>query len=457
MIDAQLGPPVVAASRGGSVPSGGAGGDSATAARVETDDGGFATALEDRTAPAHPDAPTEGHTHSEAAGPQPGELHEEVAAEAGDSPQTTVVAQAAAGPDAVAVAQVAAAAIAAIVSAAVPTAAPTGAAPTLQATAAAGQQAVLSVQAGLPQPLAGLVPATLDADGAVVPVLAAATTLAPGTLPAPTQGQGAPRDGSVGAPGPALIAPPGQDAPPPASAPAATLTLTLTSAAQAAAAAQELTGAPQPGASAPTLTPTPLAAGDAAKPAPVVAAPTQDPAPATARAADLPSGIVAASPAPPAPPQIDSLGGIVRSGGGLTTPHELARELGTRVHMAVREGGRELVLNLRPADLGHLTIRVTMNDGVLQAQIIADRPEAARMLQQSLGQLGTALGDLGYSLDNLDVAYGGQAPRDAHAPSPGAGAAPVRGEVLDADGTPADSGTPSAVATGSPSRLDLFA
>ena len=33
---------------------------------------------------------------------------------------------------------------------------------------------------------------------------------------------------------------------------------------------------------------------------------------------------------------------------------------------------------------GHLTIRVTMTDGVMQASIIADRPEAARMLQQSI-------------------------------------------------------------------------
>ena len=53
----------------------------------------------------------------------------------------------------------------------------------------------------------------------------------------------------------------------------------------------------------------------------------------------------------------------------------------------------------------------------MQATIIADRPEAARMLQQSLGNLDAALGDLGYSLDNLDVAYQGQDPRDAQAPS----------------------------------------
>ena len=111
-------------------------------------------------------------------------------------------------------------------------------------------------------------------------------------------------------------------------------------------------------------------------------------------------------------------------GGGTTTPHELAKELGQRVHMAIREGGKELLVNLRPPDLGHLTIRVTMTDGVMQAQITADRPEAAKLLQQSLGNLGSALGDLGYAMGNLDVAY--QGGRDAQASSQGSAAPRAR-------------------------------
>jgi len=105
-----------------------------------------------------------------------------------------------------------------------------------------------------------------------------------------------------------------------------------------------------------------------------------------------------------------------------------------------------------------LTIRVTMTDGVMQASIIADRPEAARMLQQSLGHLDTALSDLGYSLDNLDVAYSGQDPRDAQASSQKKEEdAAVRGEVLEADGTPAVSGTTTSSGAGSAARLDILA
>jgi hypothetical protein len=145
--------------------------------------------------------------------------------------------------------------------------------------------------------------------------------------------------------------------------------------------------------------------------------------------------------------------------GALVRPHELAQEIGARVHMAVREGGRELVVNLRPADLGRLTIRVTMTDGVMHAQILADRPEAARMLQGSLGHLGAALGDLGYSLDSLDVSYGGQGspdPRDAAPSAPGP-ARPARGAAPEGDGAPVAADPIPTTGRGPSPRLDLLA
>jgi flagellar hook-length control protein FliK len=124
--------------------------------------------------------------------------------------------------------------------------------------------------------------------------------------------------------------------------------------------------------------------------------------------------------------------------------------------MAVREGGRELLVNLRPPDLGQLTIRVTMTDGVLHAQIMADRPEAARMLQQSLAQLGTALTDLGYSLDGLDVSYGGQDAQDARSSSRGTEAS-ARTEADDDIEAAAPAVTSPTTAGTHSSRLDLLA
>ena len=459
MIDAQLGPPVAVASRGGSAPPGGAAGDYATADRAPADDGGFTAALESRrTPPASSDARTaEAHTHTDAAGPRTGELHEEAAADVGASQQETV-----------------AAGIAAAIAVAVTAVVPTVASATPPAGALAGQQIAQVVQAaGPPQPIAGLVPARLDGNGGVMPATAAGAQVAPGQavagqvlaavpassvavaqVAATTQAPVATTTPGPQAPAAPAPAAPAAQAPAatPANAAAATVTLTISTPAVV-----------EAGAAAGPAAPAQLVAPQATSP--VAEALKGQPAlrPQVSEAA---SSVAVATPEPPAgsagpapaaaPIQNDPLGGIVRSGGGLTTPHELARELGSRVHMAVREGGRELVVQLRPADLGHLTIRVTMTDGIMQATIIADRPEAARMLQQSLGNLDAALGDLGYSLDNLDVAYQGQDPRDAQAPSKQADDA-VTGEVLEADGSPAVSGTLTSSSAGSTAGLDLLA
>lgn len=399
------------------------------------------TALDGHTTPDSRDADSGAQEPNDAAGPLTGELPTEIVADADISPDATQAA--------------AAAAIATAIAVVVPVAAPAQApAPTAPATAAVVAPAG-SAQATPPQPLPGLVPARVDANGAVVPVVPSTTGAVTAGDPATQGAPAAPTTSAQGA----------------APAPAATITLTLTS-----------KDAGQPPVTTPTTTPqtaqpTTTAANALTAPATVPTAPTtpttvtpqagsgQDAPPAaasreTAAAPTAPAPTPAPAPgvglgqAAPAPIQPSAPGGIAHAAGGLTTPHELAHELGTRVHMAVREGGRELLVNLRPRDLGQLTIRVTMTDGVLHAQITADRPEAARMLQQSLGQLDTALSDLGYSLDGLEVSYGGQDARDARSSSAGTEAPPRTDAIDDSEAATA---APTTHAATSPSRLDLLA
>ncbi len=95
---------------------------------------------------------------------------------------------------------------------------------------------------------------------------------------------------------------------------------------------------------------------------------------------------------------------------GLATPGEhlhvrLAHEIADHVKMSVGQGGKEIVLSMRPPELGHVVIRMVMNDGVLQAQIIADKPEAAKMLQQAMPHLTDALESQGYDLAGMDIAH----------------------------------------------------
>jgi flagellar hook-length control protein FliK len=94
------------------------------------------------------------------------------------------------------------------------------------------------------------------------------------------------------------------------------------------------------------------------------------------------------------------------------SPTQLAHELVDHLRVAVREEGREIQIHLRPAELGAMTIRVTMQDGVLQAHIAADRPESARLLEQSLRHLEDMLADRGYEMGSLDVNTGGPDARE---------------------------------------------
>jgi len=389
---------------------------------VETDDGGFTAVLDRRSSPPASDAAPKAQ-NPDAAGPS-GELPTEDVADADASPVSTALAADVAAVIAAAVVVAAPAAVEAIPVAATPsgTAAATG-----TVTAIATPGTTPATPAPLPP---GIVPAVVDADGPVAPAPAVAAAPA-----ADTTGDAAPATGTT----PAAAAPAGP-------APAAQLTLTLS----------RIDPALADGATA-TPVATPVTGDDApAAPAAAPRAVAQDVAAAAPKAAEAPAGTVATPLAVngPATPHTNPLDGLTRAG-GMTTAHELARELGHRVQMAVREGGRELLINLRPPDLGHLTIRVTMTEGVMQAQIIADRPEAARLLQQSLAHLDASLGDLGYSLDSLDVAYSGQDPRDAQSSSRGTSAG--GDEPTGSDGDTAAGPSTTAAAAGDPGRLDLLA
>jgi Flagellar hook-length control protein FliK len=89
----------------------------------------------------------------------------------------------------------------------------------------------------------------------------------------------------------------------------------------------------------------------------------------------------------------------------LSTPRQVAEDLGMRMQMSLREGGREVMLSFRPADLGHVLVKVSMIDGVLRAQVTADRPEAVRMLEQAMPHLTDALAERGLSLQGMDISY----------------------------------------------------
>ena len=76
-----------------------------------------------------------------------------------------------------------------------------------------------------------------------------------------------------------------------------------------------------------------------------------------------------------------------------------------------------LHIELQPVDLGTVTVRMTLKDGVLELQLDAGREETARLLQQDRDTLSSILRSAGYHVDAMTVRV---AEPDRSAPAPAA-------------------------------------
>jgi len=75
--------------------------------------------------------------------------------------------------------------------------------------------------------------------------------------------------------------------------------------------------------------------------------------------------------------------------------------------MSLRKGEREIVLNLEPAELGHLEIKVTMHHGLVDASILVENADVMAMLNANTASLKEHLAGQGFMLGGLEVALKG--------------------------------------------------
>ena len=150
-----------------------------------------------------------------------------------------------------------------------------------------------------------------------------------------------------------------------------------------------------PGASAPVAPPVAEGAQPTSPvPARADAAPAEPaPAPApTAPAAD-------AAPEAPAPAPLP----------GHVAPHRAAplhrapAAVATLLHVAAERGITRARMSLKPADLGGIEIRLQSSSAGVAAQVVADSPEAARLLAQATDDLRRALEARDVNLVSLEV------------------------------------------------------
>jgi hypothetical protein len=133
-----------------------------------------------------------------------------------------------------------------------------------------------------------------------------------------------------------------------------------------------------------TAAPVASAAPQAAKPAEAPAATTPAPQPVAAPSAPA---------APVTPPSIERAVPLYRA-------VETTRTL---LHVAAERGVTHARLNLKPAELGGIEVRLQSTPLGVSAQLVADNPEAARMLTQASEDLRRQLAERDVTLLSLDV------------------------------------------------------
>lgn len=139
-----------------------------------------------------------------------------------------------------------------------------------------------------------------------------------------------------------------------------------------------------------------------------------------------------------------------------------AAELGAQVAVWVRDGLHQAQLNLNPADLGPVQVRIQMDGQQAQLQFVADNALTREALQLSVGELTQALKQEGLSLGRSDVQSGQSQARDASGQSTGGqtqaesdGTRPRRSNWGPDEGPPTHASRPAAPAARG--LLDLYA
>jgi flagellar hook-length control protein FliK len=87
--------------------------------------------------------------------------------------------------------------------------------------------------------------------------------------------------------------------------------------------------------------------------------------------------------------------------------HRLHEAAGTAIRLAVRDGHAVARINVHPAELGSVEIKLHFGPrGALTAEVSADSQQAAQALLGAGGELRRTLEAQGLTLERLDVRYG---------------------------------------------------
>ena len=137
---------------------------------------------------------------------------------------------------------------------------------------------------------------------------------------------------------------------------------------------------------------------------PNTAAPAPAAAPQQAKPAEAPAAVTAPAPQPVAAPAAPAAPATPTPTLERAVPlYRAVETTGMLLHVAAERGVTHARLNLKPVELGGIEVRLQSTPQGVSAQLVADSPEAARMLTQASDDLRRQLAERDVTLLSLDV------------------------------------------------------
>lgn len=77
-----------------------------------------------------------------------------------------------------------------------------------------------------------------------------------------------------------------------------------------------------------------------------------------------------------------------------------------KMHVMIKEGKQQANIQLSPPELGHLNLRLVMDQGHLQAHLATENPVAKELIEANMSQLRQQLAGLGFVVEEFSVQVG---------------------------------------------------
>lgn len=153
---------------------------------------------------------------------------------------------------------------------------------------------------------------------------------------------------------------------------------------------------------------------------------SNEPTPAVVPTAQQAPQPIAPAPATPEPPALRQAVG------------KAAETVAARVGRAIQDGTRVLTMQLHPAELGRVEVRLTFHDSGVGVQMTVDRPETYDAFARNRGAMEQHLANSGVNLTTggLDLRFGQQPDRSVPQPSMHAMRVPLSGDAASSESPP---------------------